>query len=182
MDHVIVSNIENERCNESYIDDIVACWADIWRLETIGALGILEVSWYLAGQTVDSKNTISSKLKKKNLVRTKYFSYPYVETYHFFTRKNGSDCSGPLISMDYISRTRSKFYEVLTPFERAQKDLSIDVWLSIFFYSTCDVIFVRITDDRQSRSAPFVFSCHKYNMLEVRRNKYVMRKNLKLSP
>ncbi len=116
---------------------------------------------------MDSKNTISSKLKKKNLVRTKYFLYPYVETYHFFTRKNGSDCSGPLISMDYISRTRSKFYEVLTPFERAQKDLSIDVWLSIFFYSTCDVIFVRITDDRQSRSAPFVFSRHIYFLATV---------------
>jgi hypothetical protein len=29
MDQVIVSAIENERCNESYIDDIEACWADI---------------------------------------------------------------------------------------------------------------------------------------------------------
>jgi len=27
------------------------------------------------------------------------------------------------------------------------------------FYSTCDVNFVYQTDERQSRSAPFVFSC-----------------------
>ena len=29
MDQVIISPIENERCNKSYIDDIVACWANI---------------------------------------------------------------------------------------------------------------------------------------------------------
>jgi hypothetical protein len=29
MDQVIVSAIENEKNNESYIDDIVSCWADM---------------------------------------------------------------------------------------------------------------------------------------------------------
>ena len=75
---------------------------------------------------------------------------------------NRLDLSDPLHSTDKNSQKTTEMNIIRTPFESSEKDLSIDIRLQIFFYSTCDVNFVRQTDEKQSRSAPFVFSCLMY--------------------
>jgi hypothetical protein len=75
MDQLIVSAIENERCNESFIDEIVACWAGICNTYFIDEgvdehLRLFETSFLYTVEhgVASAKNKFLHKMRQRDLI------------------------------------------------------------------------------------------------------------------
>ena len=75
MDQLIVSAIENERCNESYIEDIVACWAGICNTYFIDEgvdehLRLFETNFLYTVEhgVASAKNKFLHKMRQRDLI------------------------------------------------------------------------------------------------------------------